>query len=333
MLIASFNLLSSSWSNITFLHPPPSLWHNSYTETAFKFPHGNSLFVSQLSDQLFLQSSVFWFLGLTSLLWWSFCSGSSLSSLGKGKKQIWELADVKIVFTLILENLFAYRMTEIIFPQMVEEIAHVTSKFPVLLLNVVVFQTCVWHYSQAHQRLLRLLFILGSLKAHEYRQLGHCRGPVNPLCYDWVTSCAPDISVPQFWKILMNATLIPSFCFWFYFAFPGNGFMWMLPLLYSSDDALMTSLCSQYSDSDTPTALLTLPFLWASLTFSRLLPFISLSVILWFSISLFSLKTLITKIFSVFFIPFPFIYPYCLLVCFKFCLACQVFLKCLVADK
>lgn len=211
MLIASFNLLSSSWSNITFLHPPPSLWHNSYTETAFKFPHGNSLFVSQLSDQLFLQSSVFWFLGLTSLLWWSFCSGSSLSSLGKGKKQIWELADVKIVFTLILENLFAYRMTEIIFPQMVEEIAHVTSKFPVLLLNVVVFQTCVWHYSQAHQRLLRLLFILGSLKAHEYRQLGHCRGPVNPLCYDWVTSCAPDISVPQFWKILMNATLFLHF--------------------------------------------------------------------------------------------------------------------------
>lgn len=56
----------------------------------------------------------------------------------------------------------------------------------------------------------------------------------------------------------------------------------------------------------------------------------SLSVILWFSISLFSLKTLITKIFSVFFIPFHFIYPYCLLVCFKFCLACQVFLKCLM---
>lgn len=87
-----------------YLSTPPSLWHNSYPETAFKFPHGNSLFVSQLSDQLFLQSSVFWFLGLTSLLWWSFCSGSSLSSLGKGKKQIWELADIKMTLPSFLKT-------------------------------------------------------------------------------------------------------------------------------------------------------------------------------------------------------------------------------------
>lgn len=69
-----------------YLSTPPGLWHNSYHETSFKFLLGNSLGLSVYRQAIssVLHLLISWF---TSLFWCSFYSGSSLSSLGKGKRQ------------------------------------------------------------------------------------------------------------------------------------------------------------------------------------------------------------------------------------------------------